>query len=62
MVEATAKPTTTEVDAVFQQIDSRDLNIKNTDQTTMILMKDLGIESSQTEELIKRLSSQGVVS
>lgn len=62
-VEATAKSSTTDIDAVFNPIgEPKDLNVKNTDQTTMILMSDLQIESVQAEELIKRLASQGIIS
>jgi hypothetical protein len=61
-VEAVASANVSKVDVKFEVDHSKTLNIKNTDQTTMILMKDLAIESIQAEDLIKRLASQNIVS
>lgn len=46
----------------FDAENRQKMNIMNTDQTVMFLMRDLKINSSQVEDIIKRMSTQGLIS
>lgn len=45
----------------FKKLGERSLNIKNTDQTVLLLISKMGIQSIQAEKLIQRLASQNLL-
>lgn len=61
-VEAEIPSGVSNVNTFIEQTAIKDLNVKNTDQTTMILMNNLDMSSNQAEQLINRLASQDIIS